>query len=338
MHLSIPAPLARSLRSAVNPVHRLDGQMFDPMTPFGPPVGRHSTVHYGVMIPGLPEPHRFLDVVAVVGQPPVPIWRTPHLIRTTERDTVSLLTATGAMTTDQLVGLSLAQDCDLQPDGSRLRFGDRVTIEGRYPEFAVRIAHPEVASGLVLRATGVVTHFARIPGGLYDHWSLLCRYVGRIGTVDARGLCTLEYARGVALRLPFRSFVYSIVNIDDRIQLLMGQVLGPGRVPVQQVVHVRGLDLPSRSYSRDFSFAVHTREAPRTGPDGRVTRLPKDFSWRVADGAGGAAGGSITVDGSSNGDFTFGIGAGYAGSYRYVGRFRGRDIQGTGYLEYIEFG
>lgn len=334
MHLPIPASLTRSLRSAVNPVLRMDGQVFDPNTPFGPPAGRYSTVHYGVMIPGLPDPHRFLNVIAVIGQPPVSIWRTASSTSTTDRDTVSLLTATGAMTADQLVGLSRAADCDLQRDGSRLRFGERLVIDGRYPEFAVRIAHPEVASGLVLRATDVVTHFARLPGGLYDHWSLLCRYVGRIGSVDARGLCTLEYARGVALPLPLRSFVYSVLNVDDRTQLLMGQVLGPGGVPIQQVVHVRGIGSPSRTYSRDFRFDVRSFEQePRTAPDGRVTRLPKDFTWRVSDGPDGEP---ISVEGTTSGDFTYGLGAGYAGSYRFAGRFRGRAIDGTAYLEYID--
>lgn len=324
--------MARSLRSSVNPVHRLDERPFDPATPFGPPAGRYSTVHYGVMIPGLPDPHRFLDVIAVIGQPPVSIWRNPHLIQTTERDTVSLLTATAAMTTGQFVGLSRTEDCDLHADGSTLRFGERLVIEGQYPEFAVRIAHPEVASGLVLRATDVVTHFARLPGGLYDHWSLLCRYVGRIGTVDARGLCTLEYARGVALPLPLRSFVYSVLNVDDRTQLLMGQVLGPGGIPVQQVVHVRGLDVPSRSFSRDFRFEIHSFEdEPRRAPDGRATRLPKEFVWSVE----GPDGDPVTVQGTSCGDFTYGLGAGYAGSYRFAGTFRGDAITGTAYMEYI---
>ncbi|HEV7193252.1 MAG TPA: DUF6670 family protein [Jatrophihabitantaceae bacterium] len=334
MHLPIPAPLARSLRAVVNPVHRLDGRRFDPATPFGPPHGRYSTVHYGVMIPGLPEPHRFLDVIAVIGQPPVALWRNSHLVQTSDRDTVSLLTATGAMTTDQLQGYSVAEDCELSPDGSSLRFGDRLLFEGSYPDYSVRITHPQVTADLHLHATGSVTHFARLPGGLYDHWSLLCQYTGRIGGVAAAGLCTLEYARGVALRLPLRSFAYSVLNVDDRTQVLMGQVLGPGGLPVQRVVSVRGLDEPSQSYSRGFRFDIHGFESEaRATPDGRWMLLPREFEWQVDDGAGGRL---IRIAGRMCGDFTYGMAAGFAGSYRYEGEFRGRAVEGTGYLEYID--
>jgi hypothetical protein len=335
VHLPIPARLAQRLGAIVNPVHRLDAERFDPATPFGPPRGRYRTVHYGVMVPGLPEPHRFLDVIAVIGQPRVPIWRNDHLVRTSDRDTVSLLTATGAMTSGQLRGFSAAEDCDFAPDGSRLRFGDRLMIEGTYPSYAVRIDHPEVPVELRLAATDVVTHFARLPGGIYDHWSLLCRYEGQVGGSPAAGLCTLEYARGAAIRLPLRLFTYSVLNIDDHTQVLMGQVLGPGGLPVQGVVHVRSSDgSGTRSYTRGFDFTVQTFEdEPRTTPDGRRMRLPREFTWRAEDPSGAEL---VRIEGAACGDFTYGMAAGYAGSYRYMGRLVGRPITGTGYLEYID--
>jgi hypothetical protein len=334
VHLSTPSRLGTLVAGVVNPVARLDGRPFDPASSFGPPTGRYQTVHYGVMIPNLPEPHRFLDVVAIIGQPRIPIWRNEHLIRTTAKDTVSLLTATGSMTSGQLVGYSVSQDCEFSPGGSQLRFGDRLVISGSYPDFAVRIDHPEVPVALQLTATDKVTQFARLIGGRYDHWSLLGRYAGEIAGTAVTGLCTLEYARGGALRLPLRSFTYQVLNVDDRTQVLMGQVLGPAGLPVQQAVYVRSLDGYSRTYPRGCRFTVSAYEdRPRPTPDGREMLLPREFSWRASASDGAEL---IHVNGTTCGDFTYGMAAGFAGSYRYEGRLRGSPIEGLGYLEYID--
>ena len=44
----------------------LSGRPFEPDTSLAPPHGRYATVHYGIMLPGLPAPHHFLNLVAVV--------------------------------------------------------------------------------------------------------------------------------------------------------------------------------------------------------------------------------------------------------------------------------
>ena len=69
------------------------------------------------------------------------------------------------------------------------------------------------------------------------------------------------------------------------------------------------------------------------GEAGSVKRHSKRFAWRVADDDGGDL---ITIDGTSNEDFAYGLGTGYAGSYHYIGRFRDAPITGTGYIEWID--
>jgi hypothetical protein len=55
--------------------------------------------------------------------------------------------------------------------------------------------------------------------------------------------------------------------------------------------------------------------------------LPLSFSWGV-DG--------IEVHGRTNGDFGYGLGAGYVGTYDYEGVFDGRSIRGCAYIEYVD--
>ena len=334
MQLPLPGALTRT----VNRGHRLDGTAFAQDTPFGPPSGRYRTVHYGVMVAGLPAPLRFMDVIAVIGQPRIPIWSNPHLVTTTAADTVSLLTATGAPGGARHVGLSASGDCDFVPDGSALRFGSELEISGSYPQFRVRRPGPEIGFDLQLTASRTVTHFARLRGGLYDHWSLLCRYRGTFRVdgrdVAAAGLANLEYARGADIALPFRLFTYHVVNIDDRTQVLFGQVLGPAGTRIQNEVYVRSLDEPSRLVRAGVRFEIEAYEPePRLTPDGRSMRLPRRFVWS-ARGSGGVP--LVRVEGTATGDWAYGMAAGFAGSFGYEGSFRGEPIAGTGYLEYVD--
>jgi hypothetical protein len=320
----------------LNRSRRLDGTAFDPTTPFGPPQGRYRTVHYGVMLPDLREPLRFLDLIAVIGQPRIPIWRNDQLVSTTDEDTVSLLTATGAPGTARFRGYRLGADCTFAQDGSELRFGDDVLLQARYPHY--RIVRTEPAIELRMTATRTVSHFAHMTGGLYDHWSLLCRYDGEVEVDGTRlpvvGLGNIEYARGAAISLPFRLFTYHVVNVDDRVQVLFGQVLGPLNTRLQHEVYVRAVDAPSRVYRHGVTFEVTRYEdEPRATPDGRGMRLPAEFCWTAPDGRRGEL---VRVEGRANGDWAYGVAAGFAGSYAYTGAFRGEPIDGTGYLEYID--
>lgn len=298
----------------------------------------NRTVHFGLMLPNLPAPHHFLNIITVIGQPRAVIFRNSHLIRTTAMDTANLLVGTATGTPDHFKGYSVQRDCELASDASFLRFGNDLVVEGRYPDFVVRREGHAFNLELQVRATDKIAHFARMAGGLYDHWSILCEYQGHVEQAGVKtplkGLCTYEYASAANINLPFRFFSYQIINVDEKTQVLFVQVLGPLGLPVQRRVYVRSLDDHGGIYSRGFDFTVHEYEdRPVVSPEGMKMRLPKRFSWRVEDDNGNEL---ITIAGDCNGDFKYGMAAGYAGSYHYDGRFRGRPIEGTGYIEYID--
>jgi hypothetical protein len=86
---------ARAL-ALIDGAARRNGRPFAPDTPMRPPAGRRrSWVHYGVMMPGLPEPHRGFGVMSIPGTPGVRIFANDHLIRTSpgEHDLPSILIA-----------------------------------------------------------------------------------------------------------------------------------------------------------------------------------------------------------------------------------------------------
>jgi hypothetical protein len=338
---SIPSE-ALALAHRLNRSHQRIGRPFDPGIRLAPPHGvRSSWAHYGVMVPGLPEPHRTFGVMSIVGTPGVAVFDNDHAITTSGSDTAYLVSATAAMRDEGLHTYSIERDCEFHPDGSLVRFGDDLTIEGVYPDFALRRHHPEVDVELRIRATDKVTYFADLVGGMYTHWSLLCRYDGVLGGLSVAGLCTLEYATGFGRHsvpllgrrnLPVPFFTYQVLNIDDSTQVMTTQVLAAGGLELAYATYVRGLD-DYGSELLDTTFDVDDYEpTPRQTPAGREMRLPANLHWSARQNGSEV----ISVSGRCHGDWVYGLGAGFVGSYAYTGTFRGEKIGGTAYIEYID--
>lgn len=335
--MAMTTPLLHGIQRAVSSSHAVNGTPYDPNTPFHPPRGRYRTVHYGLMFPGLPAPLNFLDFITVIGQPKVRAFRNAHLIETSAADTANLLAGTAVRFPGQFRGYQVARDLELAPDASLIRFGEDFALRGSYPNFLVTYRNPEFRADLRVRATDKIAHFAKLRGGLYDHWSLLCEYEGTVdhqGTrYDLSGLSTLEYARAVAVDLFLTFFTYQIINIDADTQVLMVEVRGPLGIPLQQTVYVRSRTDHGGAYENGYRYRVAGYEhTPRHTPEGRDMTLATTFAWAVDDDNGDPL---IQIDAVANDDYVYGMTGGYVGSYRYTGTFRGRPVTGTGYVEQI---
>jgi hypothetical protein len=330
-------PIPSFVRNFIDRSNGINGEPFDPAkTSMIPQHGKYTTVHYGIMIPNLPEPFRFLNLLTVLGQPRIKLWRNEHLIKTTARDTANLLVGTGVATPEHFSGYSIEKDCDIRPDASFLRFGSDLTIAGTYPNFTATRVGKDFNLEITLRATDKVAHFTHVIGELYDHWAILCEYEGILEyqqqQTPIQGLCTFEYARGADINLPFQFFTYQIININAHTQALFVEVLGPLSSLLQRRVYIRSLTDHGAIYEKHVQFTVHELEAEiKVTPDGAQMKMPKRFSWQVHyDGRE-----ILVIDAHGNNDFCYGMAAGYAGSYQYTGRFQGADIKGMGYIEYM---
>lgn len=330
--------LPSKIINAVDRSGLINSQPFDKNTEVHTPQGKYTTAHYGVMIPNLPAPFNFLNLIIVVGQPKVNIFRNEHLIKTTAIDTANLLVGTAVGTPEHFNGYSVKNDCELLSNGASLRFANDLLLEGTYPHFhAVRKDH-QFNFDLKINATDKIAQFADLAGGLYQHWALLCQYEGFLeykGEKTAvKGLCTYEYARAANINLVMKYFTYQILNIDDQTQVLLVEILGPLNVVLQQRVYVRSVDDHGDIYSRGFNLTVSEFEENRvTTPNNLSMRLPRKFTWKVDDNSGNPL---IEIEGIANRDFKYGMGGGYAGSYQYKGKFRNKSITGTGYIEYLD--
>ncbi len=339
------------LSKILNTLGTLNERPFDPGTSIAPPDSAvRAWGHYGVMIPNLPEPYNFFNVLSIVGTPGATVFDNDFAVYTTPRDTAYLLSATDSMTPEEFRSYSIHRDCAFTPDGSHIQFTDDLTIKGTYPNWELLRKSKDVTVKLKINSTDVITHFVNLAALNYTHWSLLAQYKGIIqhkGSVTSiEGLCTFEYAKGVSIyslpflkkptkvKVPLVFFTYQIINIDDRTQILLGIALGPNGLLAQKTVYLRSLDQRTIVYKKNVEMEVMEYFSElHAGMDGRQTRIPKRYRWDIQDDYGENL---LSIDCEVKGKLFYGVGGGYASWFAYKGKFKNRPIDGKGYIEYID--
>lgn len=346
--------LWRAMRERVYPhldgTAALDGHAFDPRYAMRPHARSHRIgwTHYGVMIPDLPAPHRFFSIMSIIGTPGALAFDTDHARPSTPRRSATVVSGTAATHPAHFGGYTIGQDGEFADDGSHIRFGNAISLSGRYPEFSVQARYAGLDLCLKLHATDKVTWFIKTP--VYDHLSLLCRVEGHADWQGSRtcirSLGTYEYAacpspyllRDRPLpdsrKLPMDFFTYQIINLAEQgVQVLLTQIRMAGVLAVNKV-YVRGLDRCTRTYEgAAVRFEIqHLHEPPERTPDGRRMALPAQFAWTVHDDGREC----LHLQAVTDTPFTYGLGSGFVGGYRYEGRFEQADIAGRGYIEYID--
>ena len=62
-------------------------------------------------------------------------------------------------------------------------------------------------------------------------------------------------------------------------------------------------------------------------------RLPQLFSWSVKDNANQKL---LEIIAEVDSPYRYGYGIGYASAYNFTGEYQNQNVQGRGYLEYID--
>jgi hypothetical protein len=303
---------------------------------------RHAWTHYGVMIPDLPEPHRFLACTSLIGATGSLIFDTDHARVDSPRQTATLVNGTAATAPGFFGAYSIGRDMELADDGTLVRFGKDLELSGRHPAFRLRGSREGFAFDLDIACSDAVTFFLR--GPIWEHLSILARYEGRIATgathLDVSGTCTFEYGACAvgphlladvplppSLKIAGDFFTYQVVALAPGRQLLLTRVCVAGSA-VLRAAYIRGSDGESRRLVHGVGFEVlEYAEHPAIAPDGRRMRLPLRFRWTAP---------GLWLTGEVDTPMLYGLGSGYVGGYAYAGELDGEQIAGRAYIEYVD--
>lgn len=307
---------------------------------------RYGWTHYGIMIPNLPDPHRYLSVMVMAGLPGQRAFDVDELVTTTPRDTATVSISTAATGAASYRALSMAQDCVLSSNGDDLRFGTGLRISGRHPTVEVDIETSGLSAHLEFALAERATWF--IKGQPYDHLSLLGQYTGWVESDGERqqveGQGTVEYARCVGpyavrdillpwnLKTPVDFFTYQVVDLGPTAQLLfcrvgmLGERLGD---VVQYRTRTGDGDWRVNEVATDRTFfeVLEYSDEQLVDEGGFVLNPPRTFRFGVRD--------LITVTATSDTPPRYGVGRGYISGYTAEVELDEQTFTTRGYAEYV---
>lgn len=314
---------------------------------------RYGWTHYGVMIPDLPEPHRFFSAMSLIGATGSLAFDNDHALADVPRRNASVVVGTAASHPAHFGNYAVGRDFVSEPDGSLVRFGDALTIAGRYPHYRLTGRFGDVEADLRLTASDTVTWFVRNP--VYKHLSLLTEYHGRFSTAsgshEVSGLCAFEYGAcpspyqlrsaplPAALKAPLDLFVYQIINLGPDDQVLLSHHCIGGRPFISTALHrCRNGRGHGQGHGKGPSLGrvefrvLEYRQAPEDTPYGIPMRVPAVTRFTVRDERGIA----LEVTAELDTGLTYGLGTGFVTGFRHQSTWRGERISGRGYMEYID--
>ena len=351
MHSAVAAGIRRTLAGLTRVFDRAEesfGKPFDEPAILVPNVDstRFGWTHYGVMIPDLPEPHRFFSVMSLIGATGSLAFDNDFALVDEPRRNASVVVGTAASYPGHFGNYSTARDFVSRPDGSLLQFGQELTIVGRYPHYHLTGRFGGVEADLRLTNTDRVNWFFRSP--VYKHLSLLTEYRGTFTEPSGRrsdvaGLCAFEYGACPSpyqvlskplprsLKAPLDLFVYQIINLGPDDQVLLSHHHIGGRPMITTALH-RGRDDHGRGFDRAEFRVEQYRAAPEETPYGIPMRVPAVTRFTAWDDD------RVVLDVTAELDttLTFGLGSGFVTGFAHESTWRGERIAGRGYMEYID--
>ncbi|MUL67303.1 hypothetical protein BOO86_22710 [Mycobacterium sp. CBMA 234] len=342
----ISRALSRAVIDGMLPL--VDSRLTASRQPFDAPqiIQPHDTsrawgvAHFGVFVPDLPEPYRYLNTMTLLGASGTELFDLDHLAATDARDTSTVFSSTAHADQRFYRAYDMHTDCSFTSDARRLRWAEDLAINVALPHVVVRGRYPQFDVDLKLEVTDQVSYFVKTP--IYDHLSLLAPYSGTVDDVEVSGLGTFEYARirthqaltrrpmPAQLKLPLDFFTYQIINLDERTQVLLTDVRARGRTACR-LAHVRVLGRETEVYD-DVHFAVTEYGEPLVDDRGNPMRRPRKIKWSVRDGGREV----LTLIGALDAPWRLGHGPGYATAYSYTGTWRSEPVSGSAYLEWVD--
>lgn len=303
--------------------------------------------HYGIMIPDLPAPHRFLAHMIVIGATGFRAWDDNEAIDGPARGVAQIGWGTAQSDPSSSFHVFGAEETDLASDGSVLNFGPEHTLIIDYPTVHLQSTLGGLDVALDLHCTGDISWVA--DSGIYRHYSLLCLYKGTIATPDSHpievnGTGTFEYGTGYLpymdlprmlpspLKIPADFFTYHVIDLGLGEQIVACTIGAFGDLTAGMAADLRQVGTGVHRIGSQAEFIVNEFAPTPNSYAGRAQMLlPATFTWRFTHDDGTIS----HLDGTVDTEWLY-AGMGYIAGYRWNGEIEGSHRSGRAYIEYSD--
>jgi hypothetical protein len=298
--------------------------------------GRYKIIHQAIKIPNLPAPLHYLNFYSLIGQPSASIFQQPHLNIRKPLNVATVLASSSMHSVGNLHAYDIAQDCLFK--GQHFQFTEREQLFGLWPNLYLQRQNDELSFQIEIQALDLVSYFYQLRWSLGQYWSVPCQCQGEIiykkqkYKIDQLGV--FEYGRTIDFNfLPFAFYSYQLIPLSDTQQLIILQLRNQFNSILYSRLYLKNIATAQvQLYDQSLDFQVQRFYPLVKTPNDQHMYLPRMFSWSLQQDNI-----QICIQAESRGDFKFGLGAGFVGSFCYQVTMNRQSFSGEhGYCEYID--
>ncbi|MGE8540140.1 MAG: DUF6670 family protein, partial [Acinetobacter sp.] len=283
--------------------------------PLHAPNSQYKTILLGLKIPNLPAPLHYLNFISVIGCPSAAIFGSEKN-KKASNDTAIVMCSSSMRMAGQFSSYNISSDCAFE--NHSFQFQDREAFNGSFPNFNLQRIDSELSFNLQIKSAGALCYYNKLRMNLAEYWSQLCECSGELTykgqRSDIQQLGSLEYARVMSFSfLPIAFYTAQIINLSGKRQLIVMQTRDRLNRILQSRVYLKDLQQQHVWMSDEgVHFHIQRLYPAVTTPHYKRMYLPREFEWVIHNEKI-----KICITAKSRGDYKFGVGAGYAGSFSY---------------------
>jgi hypothetical protein len=303
--------------------------------PFHAPNQQYRIIHIAIKIPNLPVPLHYLNFFSIVGLPKATAFYNENSINTNALDTATVLSSISPHMVGQLHSYSIQHDCEF--NHQTFQFSDNENLSGDLSAVTLQRVNDELSFNLKVETLEPLAYFYKLRFKLAEYWSLPAICKGQIvyqqKTYEIADLASFEFARSKNLPyIPFAFYVYQLINLNQHTQIIFVQYRNAFNQLISSRIYLREINGEVKVFDQHVEFSIQRIYPAVKTPNGQIMYLPREFNWGYHH-----ENDSIQLVGSSRGDFKFGLGAGFVGSFYYTLYINDQVYEGvSGYCEYID--
>lgn len=298
--------------------------------------GRYKIIHQAIKIPNLPTPLHYLNFYTLIGQPRAPIFQQSHLNICEPLNVATVMVSTSMHSVGHFHAYDVTKECRF--NNQTFDFSKREHILGNLPHLELQRQDRELGFQLQIKTLDLLSYFYQLPWALGQYWSIPCQCQGEVicgnQTYQINQLGVLEYARSIDFAyLPIAFYTYQLISLTDTQQLIILQLRDQFSSILYSRLYLKdSLNQQIRFYDAKLDLHIQRLYPLVKTPNHQSMYLPRVFGWSLKHSDI-----SIDIQAESRGDFKFGLGAGFVGSFSYKILMNNQTYQGEhGYIEYVD--